>query len=52
LFKSNGFELIEEESTEIDISPLKLAERFALMDRKDLGCTVVRLALRKRDLGD
>jgi SAM-dependent methyltransferase len=47
LFKANGFELIEEEARRVDIGELKLAERFADMDKGDLECTVLRLALRR-----
>ena len=47
LFKANGFELIEEETHRVDISQLKLAKRYAEMDKADLECTVLRLALRK-----
>jgi len=47
LFKTNGFELIEEEVRRVDISKLKLADRFAHMDKADLECTVLRLALRR-----
>jgi SAM-dependent methyltransferase len=48
LFKANGFELIEEEARRVDIGDLNLADRFVHMDREDLECTVLRLALRKR----
>jgi SAM-dependent methyltransferase len=48
LFKANGFDLVEEEARQVDISGLKLAPRYAQMDRKDIGCTVLRLALRAR----
>jgi SAM-dependent methyltransferase len=47
LFKTGGFELVEEELREVDISHLKIASRFANMDRRDLATTVVRLTLRK-----
>lgn len=47
LFKSNGFELIEKEDRQVDISKLKLAERYRQMEKTDLECTVLRLALRK-----
>lgn len=46
LFKANGFELIEEEARRVDIGNLNLADRFVHMDRADLECTVLRLALR------
>jgi SAM-dependent methyltransferase len=46
LLKSNGFELVEEDSRQVDISRLKLAERYTRMDKRDLECTVLRLALR------
>jgi len=47
LFKANGFELIEEEARRVDIGRLKLASRYAQMDKGDLECTVLRLALRR-----
>jgi SAM-dependent methyltransferase len=47
LFKEARFELVEEETRQIDISGLRIAERFAHMPKQDLACTVVRLALRK-----
>lgn len=47
LFKANRFELIEEEARRVDIGELNLAERFAEMDKGDLECTVLRLALRR-----
>jgi len=46
LFKANGFKLIEEEVRRVDIRGLNLADRFAHMDRGDLECTVLRLALK------
>jgi SAM-dependent methyltransferase len=48
LFQSNGFELIEEEVSQVDISRLKLAERYLHMDKADLACTTLKVALRKR----
>jgi SAM-dependent methyltransferase len=47
LFKARGFELIEEEARRVDISQLNLAERYRHMDRRDLECTVLKLALRR-----
>jgi len=47
LFKANGFKLIEEEVRRVDIRGLNLADRFAHMDRGDLECTVLRLALKR-----
>jgi SAM-dependent methyltransferase len=47
LFRSCDFELIEEESQQINIDGLKLAETYAQMERRDLECTVLRVALRK-----
>jgi SAM-dependent methyltransferase len=47
LFKANGFELIEEEAGRVDIGKLNLAERFVDMDKGDLECTVLRLALKR-----
>jgi len=48
LFKKGGFELVEEELREVDISDLSIAPRFAGMDKRDLATTVVRLTMRKR----
>ena len=47
LFKAHGFELIEEEARRVDVSRLRLAERYVHMDKGDLECTVLRLALRR-----
>jgi len=47
LFKSNGFELVEEDARRVDISHLKLAARYVNMERGDLACTVLKLALKK-----
>jgi hypothetical protein len=46
LFRRNSFEVVEEETRRVDIAGLKIAPRFAAMDRRDLECTVLRLALR------
>jgi len=48
LFLTNGFELVEEEVRRVDISELNLAKRFAGMNKEDLECTVLKLALRKQ----
>jgi len=47
MFKANGFELIEEEARRVDISSLRLADRYVQMDKGDLECTFLRLALVK-----
>lgn len=47
LFKHSGLELIEEDSRSVDISQLKIAERYRHLDQKDLACTVLRLVARK-----
>jgi SAM-dependent methyltransferase len=47
LFKANGFDVIEEESRRVDISKLRLADRYKKMERSDLECTVLKVALRK-----
>jgi SAM-dependent methyltransferase len=47
LFKASGVELIEEDSWYTDLGRLKLAERFAKMDRHDLECTGPRLLHKK-----
>jgi SAM-dependent methyltransferase len=47
LFKANGFDLIEEEARRIDISGLRLANRYMQMEQGDLECTVLKVALRK-----
>jgi hypothetical protein len=52
LFKSNEFKLVEEEARRVDISRLKIAERYAKMEKGDLECTVLKLALQKPAAGD
>jgi SAM-dependent methyltransferase len=47
LFKTNGFDLIEEETRRVDISELRLANRYKNMQLSDLECTVLKVALRK-----
>jgi len=47
LFRANGFELIEEEARRVDIGGLNLADRFVRMDKADLECSVLRLALKR-----
>ena len=47
LFINNGFESVEEEAHRVDISQLRLAERYRYMKRSDLECTVLKVALRK-----
>jgi SAM-dependent methyltransferase len=46
LFRSNGFQLVEEKDQYVDITGLKLAKRYLHMQRRDLECAVLRLALR------
>jgi SAM-dependent methyltransferase len=52
LFKGNGFELIEEEARRVDISRLRLAERYVHMDKGDVECTFLRLALRRGQMSE
>jgi len=47
LFLSRGFILVEEDARRVDISGLRIADRFAQMDRQDLACTVLRFAFQK-----
>ena len=47
LFASNGFQLIEDITTRTDIGDLKVAPRYAHMDKTDLACTYLKVALRK-----
>ena len=47
LFKANGFDLIEDDVRRVDISKLRLANRYRHMERSDLECTVLKVALRK-----
>ena len=47
LFERNGFERIEEESRRVDISKLRLANKYKKMERSDLECTVLKVALQK-----
>jgi SAM-dependent methyltransferase len=44
LFRSNGFDLIEEEARRVDISGLQLADRYVAMNKADLECTFLQLA--------
>ena len=46
LFKGSGFEIIEVDGQTVDISKLKLSEKYKNMDRRELECTVVRLAMK------
>jgi len=48
LFEENGFVVMEEECRRINIDSIKCAKRYRTMERDDLACTVVRLALRKQ----
>jgi Methyltransferase domain len=47
LFASCGFDLMDEEARRVDISKLRIARRFADMEKTDLECTVLRLAFKK-----
>lgn len=47
LFKAAGLEFIEEDSWYTDLGRLKLSERFANMDRRDLECTGPRFLHKK-----
>jgi hypothetical protein len=47
LFRSCGFEIVDEERAGVDISGLKLAARYREMHVEDLECTFVRLLMRK-----
>jgi len=47
LFRTAGFILVDEDSWNVDIGPLKLAARYANMDRRDLECGVLRVLFRK-----
>ena len=47
LFQRNGFNLIDETSSRIDIHDLPLANRCNKMDRSDLECVYFKLLLRK-----
>jgi SAM-dependent methyltransferase len=48
LFRKNGFDVKEEECKKIAIDSLKMASRYEEMERRDLQCTVVRLALKNK----
>jgi hypothetical protein len=50
LFASGGFDLVEEDSRQVDISGVKVAKRWEGMDRRDLASTVLRVAMRKREV--
>ncbi len=45
-FQQSGLELVEEDSRRVDISAVKIAERYRSMDLDDLACTVLRVVLR------
>jgi hypothetical protein len=47
LFGSNGFEVIEEDSRQIDISNVNVAPEYSQMKKEDLACTTVRVTLKK-----
>jgi SAM-dependent methyltransferase len=47
LFRSGSLELVEEMSSQIDISRLKLANQYKNTDRCDLECTDIELVLKK-----
>ena len=47
IFKGAGFELIDEDSWNVDISALRLSPRYENMDRRDLECGVLRVLLKK-----
>ncbi len=47
LFQKERFKSVEEDCREIDISNLKLSERYAKLDHQDLACSVLRLTFRK-----
>jgi SAM-dependent methyltransferase len=48
LFGNAGFELIEEETHSTELKDVTVAAPYAAMDKRDLECTVLRVALRKR----
>jgi hypothetical protein len=48
LFRDNEFELIDEDARRVNISKLRLADRYMHMELSDLECTVLKLALRNR----
>jgi SAM-dependent methyltransferase len=47
IFKMNGFHVAEEEVRRVDITGLRLADRYSRMDKADLECTILRLAMTK-----
>jgi SAM-dependent methyltransferase len=47
LFKSNGFDIIEEDSRRIDISNVRPTAAYGRMHQADLACTTVRVTLRR-----
>ena len=48
LFNANGFDVIEEDSRQVDISNVRLAPAYEGMNKGDLACTTVRVTLKKR----
>jgi SAM-dependent methyltransferase len=47
LFQSTGFDIIDEDSREVDVSDLNVAPRYSHVPKHDLACTVLRVAMRK-----
>lgn len=47
MFSEHKFTVAEEDSRRIDISDLRIAPPYAHIDRSDLACTVLKVALRK-----
>lgn len=47
LFAASGFQMVEEDSRQVNINGLKVAPRWAQMDPGDLASTVLRVALQK-----
>ena len=44
-FVQNKFALVEEENTDVDLSQLKLAARYAQLPKPNLACTVLQMLL-------
>jgi len=47
LFNAAGFTLVEEDSWTVDIGQLKVAKRYANMNKRDLECAVLRVLFQK-----
>jgi hypothetical protein len=50
LFGQGRFEVVEEDSRRVDVGALRLAAHYTNLDPRDVECTVVRVALKRKPL--